>query len=689
MHLVAKFHSGNLDINDAQRSGSVAHMKLKRPTSHPISARDYYAPKCISMANRTLLNLFERPTEPLFYPKGDNEVFDMPEDFVTDRFKPLKSSLSDRVGAGAKKIPVKKINLPDISLPLQLDRKAKFSLFMPSHRRMAARLIEVYMGMKDLDDFTAAAVQTRDRLNPYLFNYAYSVALNHRSETRNLNIPPLVEVFPDKFLDKGLFPAAKVETSFDTDQREPIEITVDYTASDLDQEHRLAYFREDVGLNLHHWHWHLVYPYEGPDSVVKKDRRGELFYYMHQQVMARYNTERLCNHLPRVKRFINWREPIEEGYFPKIDTLVATRSWAPRFNNTKLSDVYREIDNSKFDIQDLERWRDRILADIHRGRVENGDGQFEELSETEGINMLGNIIEASVLSVNRNLYGDLHNLGHVAIAICHDPEGKHLETFSVMGDPATAMRDPVFYRWHAFIDDLFQEHKITLPRYTTQQLRYSGITVKSIEVQTEGKPEKNKLFTFWQQSDVDLSRGLDFSQRGAVLARFTHLQHRPFSYKIMVSVKNGKTTIPRKSTDSSVTIPYEKTFRNLESGRPNPGEQLEQFNYCGCGWPHHLLICKGTSEGFACQLFVMISDFNQDKVEDKSSGQRANQCADAVSYCGIRNQLYPDKRSMGFPFDRQPREGVETIEDFLTPNMRLVDVAIHHDNAPARPRVTA
>jgi hypothetical protein len=46
------------------------------------------------------------------------------------------------------------------------------------------------------------------------------------------------------------------------------------------------------------------------------------------------------------------------------------------------------------------------------------------------------------------------------------------ETFQVMGDPATAMRDPVFYRWHAFIDDVFQEHKNTLPRYNTQQVNY-------------------------------------------------------------------------------------------------------------------------------------------------------------------------------------------------------------------------
>jgi len=44
------------------------------------------------------------------------------------------------------------------------------------------------------------------------------------------------------------------------------------------------------------------------------------------------------------------------------------------------------------------------------------------------------------------------------------------ETFSIMGEPATAMRDPIFYRFHAFTDDIFLEHKNTLPEYSLQQV---------------------------------------------------------------------------------------------------------------------------------------------------------------------------------------------------------------------------
>lgn len=92
------------------------------------------------------------------------------------------------------------------------------------------------------------------------------------------------------------------------------------------------------------------------------------------------------------------------------------------------------------------------------------------MDETRGIDILGNMMESSILSPNRQLYGDMHNLGHVFISYSHDPDHRHLETFGVMGDSATAMRDPVFYRWHAYVDDIFQNFKENLPPYTMAQV---------------------------------------------------------------------------------------------------------------------------------------------------------------------------------------------------------------------------
>ncbi|XP_039950679.1 phenoloxidase 2-like [Bactrocera neohumeralis] len=669
-----------------------------------------------------LLLLFDRPTEPIFMEKG-KAVFDVPDNFLTDRYRPISTEVQSRFGEMAEqRIPVREISIPDLRVPMSLARDAQFSLFIPAHRRIAGRLIDIFMGVRSIDDLQSVAVFARDRVNPYLFNYALSVALLHRPDTKGLDLPSFAQNFPDKFVDSRVFRQVREEATVVPDgSRMPITIPRDYTASDLEPEHRLWYFREDLGINLHHWHWHLVYPFEAGDrAVVNKDRRGELFYYMHQQVVARYNLERFSNNLARVVRFNNLREPIAEGYFPKMDSLVSSRAWPPRFEDTKLSDLNRELDQINLDVSDMERWRDRIFEAISQGFATDESGNRVPLDNAGGIDILGNIMESSIISPNRSLYGDFHNMGHVFISYSHDPDHRHLESFGVMGDSATAMRDPVFYRWHAYIDDIFQEHKVRLPPYTLPELDYDGVTVTGIQVSPEGG-QANVLQTFWQQSDVDLSRGMDFVPRGNVFARFTHLQHTPFTYtinvnndsgaqrfgtvriflgpktderrqgmlfkdqrllmieldKFIVALNPGQNTIRRRSTESSVTIPFERTFRNLDLNRPAAGSADElEFNFCGCGWPNHMLIPKGLPEGLECELFVMVSNYDQDRVEQQLVGS----CSDAASYCGVRDRLYPDRRPMGYPFDRLSRAGADRLVNFLTPNMSIVDVVVRHDN---------
>lgn len=63
--------------------------------------------------------------------------------------------------------------------------------------------------------------------------------------------------------------------------------------------------------------------------------------------------------------------------------------------------------------------------------------------------------------------------------------------------------------------------------------------------------------------------------------------------------------------------------------------------------------------------------------EQVDNARRDDQtCDNASSYCGIRNAKYPDARPMGYPFDRRPRDGVITLQQFLTPNMAVQDVKI-------------
>lgn len=227
----------------------------------------------------------------------------------------------------------------------------------------------MFLRVSDVNALTAVAAYCKDRVNPYMFQYALSVAVAHRPDTKNVSVPSIVQVFPDQFVDPKVFRKLREEALVPVGSRQPVEIPLNFTADDREVEQRLAYFREDIGVNAHHWHWHLVYPPLGPNIVVNKDRRGELFYYMHQQLMARYNIERFSNGLRRALPLLNFRDTIPEAYFPKIIRSSNNRTYPPRVANSRLADVNR--DGINIQIADLERYRDTIYQAIDQGYVSN------------------------------------------------------------------------------------------------------------------------------------------------------------------------------------------------------------------------------------------------------------------------------------------------------------------------------
>ena len=56
-------------------------------------------------------------------------------------------------------------------------------------------------------------------------------------------------------------------------------------------------------------------------------------------------------------------------------------------------------------------------------------------------------------------------------------------------------------------------------------------------------------------------------------------------------------------------------------------------------------------------------------------------CKDAVSFCGILDELYPDKKPMGFPFDRNAIQAgsnrpVENLDGFIPQNSNMGTVQV-------------
>uniref|UniRef100_A0A034WUF4 Phenoloxidase subunit A3 n=1 Tax=Bactrocera dorsalis TaxID=27457 RepID=A0A034WUF4_BACDO len=202
---------------------------------------------------------------------------------------------------------------------------------------------------------------------------------------------------------------------------------------------------------------------------------------------------------------------------------------------------------------------------------------------------------------------------------------------------------------------------------------------------------------------------MDFAPRGNIFARFKHLQHAPFTYtikvvnesttkrfglvriflgpkfdeqdqtmtfneqrllmieldKFVVALQPDENVIRRRSTESSLTIPVERTFRDPAVTRVS-NETMQH----ACGWPHHMLIPKGSTNGLQCELVVMVTNYEQESVQEEPIS--------GADSCSNHQFLQHDQRALGYPFDRQSRLGAERLADFLTPNMIVADVVIRH-----------
>uniref|UniRef100_T1J6H5 Tyrosinase copper-binding domain-containing protein n=1 Tax=Strigamia maritima TaxID=126957 RepID=T1J6H5_STRMM len=596
-----------------------------------------------------------------------------------------------------------------------LPRGRIFSTFNKQHMAEAMLVIRLLQDLvtSDLRDSLLAMGFLRDRINEQMFVYVTSVLTLHQPELRNIRLPPIEEVLPMKFVPGPLITDARnTERRMPADATEPIVLSLDFTGNDRDIEHRLAYWREDIALNTHHWHWHIVYPFTWtPDLGGTKDRKGELFYYMHQQMIARYDCERMSHNLSRVVVYHNFDDPIDEGYAPHLNNDISGTVYASRPRNMVLQDT------PSVPVHRLITWYNRIVNSIHERTYRRSDGQVVPLDETNGISIIGDIVEPAATGPSPTYYGDFHNSGHDLISRIHDPDERFREEMGVMGDSATAMRDPVFYRWHKFIDQIFQEHKNTLDPYTPEQLQWNDVTVQSVSVQGSTSSRPNNLQTFWQDRTFELQRGINFNRSIPVRLQTRHLQHEAFTYNIVIqngsssavegmirlfmapsnneiqqpftledqrhifieldkftaTLNPGNNTVTRQSSQSNVTVATQKSFSQLIQ-ESQDGTTEEQISSCSCGLPDHLLIPRGKPEGMEFQLFVMVTNAQQDRVVPSTT----TTCQDAASYCGILNERYPDVRPMGFPFDR--RIEAATLDVFRTTNMNMAPVNIRFRN---------
>lgn len=147
-HTAAIIHintSNFIILNHSQTLSGVCYT-----TQYTISVGENIQFKKKMADKKNLLLLLDRPQEPVFMEKGgaaSSSVFDVPDNYLTDRYRPIGTELTSRFGETAnQRIPVRNISLPDLRIPMSLARDEKFSLFIPRHRRIAGRLIDIFIG---------------------------------------------------------------------------------------------------------------------------------------------------------------------------------------------------------------------------------------------------------------------------------------------------------------------------------------------------------------------------------------------------------------------------------------------------------------------------------------------------------------------------------------------------------------
>lgn len=203
-----------------------------------------------------------------------------------------------------------------------------FSVFNQEHLNQSILLFDLFYNAKDFETFYKTAVCARNFVNEGLFLYALSVAIVHREDTYGIVLPPIYEVYPHYFFNNEVIQKAQIYKQIYQGNPKPessgykgYTINSNYSGwyLNLNSEQALSYFTEDIGINAFYYYFNIYYPSWLPnDQYYKKnDRRGEQFYYVHQQLLARYYLERLSNGFGEIKNF-DYDYPIETGFYPSL-----------------------------------------------------------------------------------------------------------------------------------------------------------------------------------------------------------------------------------------------------------------------------------------------------------------------------------------------------------------------------------
>ncbi|CAD7081067.1 unnamed protein product [Hermetia illucens] len=609
-----------------------------------------------------------------------------------------------------------------------LPRNFVFSIFNYRHITEMKGLFYLFYYSRDWPTFYHNVLYARQFVNEGMFVYALYAAVIHRKDLQGIILPAHYEVLPYMYFN-GLTidEIMKYKTLGFSKMENDVVILSKYTddINIMNEESKLSYFTEDIGWNMYYYFFNLDYPYwlGGKDFNLYKDKRGEQFLYMHQQLLARYYLERLSNKMGDIPEF-SWYSKIKTGYDPHMKyynglPFTVRKNYYETFTTGDYYPLNR--------IEDFER---RIRDAIDLGYIIGFDGAKIDLWSKEGIDLLGNLIQSNPDSLNEKYFGKLIAFAHKMLG-----GGKFYELF---------------------------EYKLKLPPYKYDDLLLPGVKINKVDI--------SKLVTYFDEFDIDVSTlmevdkiPMDYFKKGykdvdymskdyidmdykfpyggkffdkdyipdkymdtdmkydykmnwkwgdsfnyKYKVRQYRLNHKPFKMtldvasdkpqtvvfriymgpkfdsmgklinindnrenfveidKFIYDLKSGLNTVYRESREFYFSAKdrtmYSDLYKMVMMGLKGKSFSFDIFEAHN-GFPDRLLLPKGWVSGMPMQFFFIITPFKDVKQYSKFWFS---------SYIGSGSRFFDDL-PLGYPFDRLIDEGF-----FYTPNMYFKDVFIYH-----------
>jgi len=484
---------------------------------------------------------------------------------------------------------------------------------------------------------------------------------------------------------------------------------VDYTRDiAFYNEHTvMSYFTEDLDWNAFWYYFNMDYAFflDGHTFGLDKDRRGEYWLHVVQQMMARYYFERLSHNFGDIPEF-SWHHTVEYGYNPELISWTGV-GFSYRKN-------YWEVQTyANFDMYN-QVWSafDRIYKVIDLGYYKTHDGHMIDLRKPEAIEYIGSYMQGNVDMFDKYFFTYWYMLSQMYFS---DVDYNDFDVMPhVFLNFETMLRDPMFYMFHKKIADVFYRFWYHFKPYTHEDLFFPGVEIKHVAV--------DELVTYFDFTDFDVTNLLNdkmkfvdgkFVWDKSLFGRQMRLNHKPFEFDFTVQsdkeqkvvirtfigpkfdeygrlisltdnrenfyeldefvweLKSGDNTFSRKSYDYFWTIAdrttYTEMYKYVMMAYDGKFDFPMSISEPHCGFPDRLILPKGWYEGMPVQFFFMVTPYMHPEHEVYST-------YDYTWYCGIGSGArHVDTLPFGYPFNRVIDE-----YDFFVPNMYFMDAKIYH-----------